>query len=600
MRRTIDSIRLLFPYLKRYRWRFVPGFVSLALNNTIWLAMPLLLKAAIDSLTRSVTREKLLAYVLALIVIALAKGFFQFWMRWILIGISRDIEYDLRNDLFHHLETLSQSYYQRTRTGDIMARATNDLNATRMLLGPGIMYSANTVMILVLALVIMVRLDWRLTLLAFLPVPVVSWAVMYLGRVIHDRFDRIQAMFSELSARVQENISGIRVVKAYVQEEAEIEQFRAANQQFVRCNVSLIRVFGMFYPLLQVLVGLTFVIVLWQGGRDVLAGRLTIGGFVAFNAYMAQLTWPMISLGWVVNLAERGAASTARLAQIFNEKPEVTSPVAPALRGLPAPAGETHGKPGQAPALQLRGDIEFRNLTFAYNGRPVLRGINLRISAGQTVAIVGRTGSGKSTLVSLVPRLYDAPPGALFIDGRDIREWPLDALRRHIGFVPQETFLFSDTLRENIALGAPAADDACIRSAAETAGILPDIEEFPERFATLVGERGITLSGGQKQRTAIARALVRDPRILVLDDALSSVDTQTEDRILGHLAGIMRGRTSILISHRVSTVRSADCIVVLDHGEIVEQGTHAELLERGGYYSELYEKQLLEEELEQA
>jgi len=603
MRRTIDSIRLLFPYLKRYRWRFVPGFVSLALNNTIWLAMPLLLKAAIDSLTHSVTHEKLLAYALALIVIALAKGFFQFWMRWILIGISRDIEYDLRNDLFRHLETLSQSYYQRTRTGDIMARATNDLNATRMLLGPGIMYSANTVMILVLALVIMVRLDWRLTLLAFLPVPVVSWAVMYFGRVIHDRFDRIQAMFSELSARVQENISGIRVVKAYVQEEAEIEQFRAANQQFVRCNLSLIRVFGMFYPLLQVLVGLTFVIVLWQGGRDVVAGRLTIGAFVAFNAYMAQLTWPMISLGWVVNLAERGAASTARLAQIFNEKPEIISAAPPASEEFTTETQRSQRDDFLRPLRlcgEIRGDIEFRNLTFAYNGRPVLRGINLRIPAGQTVAVVGRTGSGKSTLVSLVPRLYDAPPGALFIDGLDIREWPLDALRRHIGFVPQETFLFSDTLRENIALGAPAADDACIRSAAETAGILPDIEEFPERFATLVGERGITLSGGQKQRTAIARALVRDPRILVLDDALSSVDTQTEDRILGHLAGIMRGRTSILISHRVSTVRSADCIVVLDHGEIVEQGTHAELLERGGYYSELYEKQLLEEELEQA
>jgi len=388
-----------------------------------------------------------------------------------------------------------------------------------------------------------------------------------------------------------------------VQEEAEIEQFRAANQQFVCCNLSLIRVFGMFYPLLQVLVGLTFVIVLWQGGRDVLAGRLTIGGFVAFNAYMAQLTWPMISLGWVVNLAERGAASTARLAQIFNEKPEITSAAPPASEEFTTEAQRSQRDDSLRPLRlcgEICGDIEFRNLTFAYNGRPVLRGINLRIYAGQTVAIVGRTGSGKSTLVSLVPRLCDAPPGALFIDGRDIREWPLDALRRQIGFVPQETFLFSDTLRENIALGAPAVDDACIRSAAETAGILPDIEEFPERFATLVGERGITLSGGQKQRTAIARALVRDPRILVLDDALSSVDTQTEDRILGHLAGIMRGRTSILISHRVSTVRSADCIVVLDHGEIVEQGTHAELLERGGYYSELHEKQLLEEELEQA
>ncbi len=582
MKRKAESVRLLLPYVRRYRGRYVPGLLTLAANNAIWLAMPLLLRAAVDSLTQSVTREKLMFYALALVAVACAKGFFQYWMRWILIGISRDIEYDLRNDLFRRLESLSLAYYQRTRTGDIMARATNDLNAVRMLLGPGIMYSANTAMVIALALCIMLRLDWRLTLMAFLPVPAVSLAVFYFGRLLHDRFERIQAMFSELSARVQENISGIRVVKAYAQEEAEIAQFRAANEQFVQRNIALIKVWGTFYPLLQTLIGLTFVIVLWRGGHAVLAGRISIGSFVAFNAYMAQLTWPMIALGWVVNVAERGAASSGRIRQILEEKPEITSAAEP------------------APAPEVRGEIEFRNLTFAYNGRLVLRNINLRIPAGETVAIVGPTGSGKTTLVNLVPRLYDAPPGTVLVDGVDIRQWPLETLRRQIGFVPQETFLFSDALRENIAFGAPDADDARVRWAAGAAGILPDIEEFPEKFRTLVGERGITLSGGQKQRTAIARALVRNPRVLVLDDALSSVDTYTEERILTHLGEMMKGRTSILISHRVSTVRAADWIVVLDQGEVVERGTHAELLERGGYYYDLYQKQLLEEELEKA
>jgi len=582
MKRKIESVRLLFPYLWRYRWRFVPGFLTLIANNAIWLTMPLLLKAAVDSLTQSVTREKLMFYALAFVGVACAKGFFQYWMRWILIGISRDIEYDLRNDLFRHLERLSLRYYQRNRTGDIMARATNDLNAARMLLGPGIMYSANTLMVMVFALAIMLRLDWRLTVMAFLPVPAVSLAVFHFGRLIHDRFERIQAMFSELSARVQENLSGMRVVKAYAQEEAEIALFRRDNEEFVRRNVGLIKVWGIFFPLLQVLIGLTFVIVLWMGGMEVHAGRISLGSFVAFNAYMMQLTWPMIALGWVVNIGERGAASTGRIRQILEEKPEIAS------LAEPAPIGE------------VRGEIEFRNLNFAYNGRPILRGLNLRILAGQTVAIVGHTGSGKTTLVNLIPRLLDPPAGTVLVDGVDIRQWPLDKLRRHIGFVPQETFLFSGSLRENIAFGAPDADEERIRWAAEVAGIRADIEEFPEKFRTVVGERGITLSGGQKQRTAIARALVRDPRILVLDDALSSVDTYTEERILTQLAEIMKGRTSILISHRVSTVRAADLIVVLENGEIVERGTHAELLIRGGYYADLYHKQLLEEELERA
>ncbi len=589
MKRKLEAVRLLFPYIRRYRWRYVPGLAALVANNATWVLMPLLLRAAVDSLAQPVTREKLMFYALALMLVACAKGFFQYWTRWILIGISRDIEYDLRNDLFRHLERLPLAYYQRTRTGDIMARATNDLNATRMLLGPGIMYSANTVMVMVLALAIMARIDWRLTLTAFLPVPAVSVAVIYFGRLIHDRFERIQAMFSELSARVQENISGARVVKAYAQEEAEIAAFALANRQFVESNRGLIRVWAMFYPLLQVLIGLTFVIVLWRGGLGVLEGRISLGSFVAFNAYMMQLTWPMIALGWVVNLAERGAASTGRIRQIFDEEPAVRSPEHPAL------------ELGEDP--RMRGEIEFRNLTFAYDdGKPVLREVNLRIAAGQTIAVVGPTGSGKSTLVSLVPRLHDAPPGTVLIDGVDIRQWPLEALRRQIGFVPQETFLFSDTLLENIAFGAAIGEgreaDAGVHRAADAAGLLPDIEDFPGKFQTMVGERGITLSGGQKQRAAIARALVRDPRILVLDDALASVDTQTEERILTRLAGIMKGRTSILISLRVSSVRSADWIVVVDRGEIVEGGTHTELLARGGYYSELYQKQLLEEELE--
>ena len=582
MRRKLEAIQLLLPYLRRYRWRYVPGLACLVLNNVVWLAMPLVMKSAVDSLTQSMTHQRLAFYALAILGLACVKGFFQYWMRWILIGISRDIEYDLRNDLFRHLERLPLSYYQRTRTGDIMARATNDLNATRMLLGPGIMYSTNTLMVLVLAVVIMLRMDWQLTVLALIPVPLVSLAVFYFGRLIHDRFERIQAMFSDLSARVQENISGIRVIKAYAQEDPQIEHFRQANEEFIRRNIGLIRVWGTFYPLLQVLIGLTFVIVLWKGGVDVVNGKLSLGSFVAFNAYMVQLTWPMIALGWVVNVAERGAASTARIRQILEEKPGIVTPADP------------------APVGPMRGRIEFRDLTFAYNGRPVLRGINLTIEAGQTVAIVGPTGSGKTTLVNLAPRLYDAPPGTLFIDGVDIREWPLDELRRQMGFVPQETFLFSATLRENIAFGAPGAEDAGVRWAAEAAGVLGDIEEFPEKFRTLVGERGITLSGGQKQRTAIARALVRNPRVLVLDDALSSVDTYTEERILTQLATVMKDRTSILISHRVSTVRAADWIVVLDDGQIVEQGTHGELIARGGYYYELYQKQLLEEELEKA
>ncbi|HEV2022728.1 MAG TPA: ABC transporter ATP-binding protein [Terriglobales bacterium] len=576
------SLRPLGPYLWRYRARLFWGLLTVFLNNGIWILFPQVLRYAIDDLHLGVTRPKLLTYSLLLVAIALTKGVFQFLTRWIMIGISREIEFDLRNDLFRHLEGLSYSYYQRTRTGDIMARATNDLNAVRMLLGPAIMYTANTLVFTAGALVFMYALSPRMTLYAFAPLPLVSIVVQYFGRRIHERFERIQAMFSEISARAQENFSGTRVIRAYVQEEAEIAAFEGANREYIARSLKLVRLMGMLWPTLETMLGLAIVLVLWLGGREVILGRLTVGEFVAFNTYMVQLTWPVIALGWVINIFQRGNASMGRINEILNEKPTIGD------QGVPTPP----------PAAAIQGELEFRNLSFRYNGVPVLEDVSLRIPAGTSLAIVGPTGSGKSTLVNLIPRIYDAEPGQILLDGRPLREYPLETLRRNIGFVPQETFLFSESVRENIAFGTEQASDEEVRSAAAGASIAPDIEEFPEKYATLVGERGITLSGGQKQRTAIARALIRNPRILVLDDALSSVDTYTEEKILHHLREIMQGCTTIFISHRVSTVRDADQIAVLHSGRIVELGRHDELLARNGYYTDLYQKQLLEEELE--
>ena len=575
------NLRTLKPYFWRYRWGFIFGALWVLLTNGIWVLFPQIIKRAIDDLNTGVTRHKLVTYSLLLIAVALAKGIFQFLTRWRLIGISREIEFDLRNDLFRHLEGLSYSYYQRTRTGDIMARATNDLNAVRMLLGPAIMYSANTIIFTAGALAFMWRISPRLTMWAFLPLPLVSIVIQYFGRRIHERFERIQAMFSDISARAQENFSGVRVLRAYVQEKAEIDAFEAANQEYIRRSLLLVRLMGMLWPTLEVMLGLAIVLVLWLGGREVLLGRITVGGFVAFNTYMVQLTWPIIALGWVINIFQRGTASVGRINEIFAEKPEIADELV-AESAAPQP---------------IQGEIEFRNLDFSYNGVPVLKNVNLHVPSGTSLAIVGPTGSGKSTLVNLIPRIYDAAPGSVLLDGRPIREFPLAQLRSSIGFVPQETFLFSDTIRENIAFGAEKATDDQIRQAADAANISGDIEGFPEQYATMVGERGITLSGGQKQRTAIARAILRDPRILVLDDALSSVDTHTEEKILTHLREVMRGRTTIFISHRVSTVRNADRIAVLHGGSIVELGTHDELIARSGYYTDLYNKQLLEEEL---
>ncbi len=569
----------LFPYLWRYRRGWALGLGSLVMKDVTAAMLPLVIRAAIDSLTAGRPLSAIVALAGLLIGICLVKGFFQYWMRWILVGISRDVEFDVRNDLFAHLTTLSPGYYGRNRTGDLMARATNDLNAVRMMLGPGVMYWTETVLTFALAIGIMSWIDWRLTFLAILPAPLVSLTVILFGRRIHSRFQAIQAMFSDISSRIQENLAGIRMVRAFAQEDAEIRKFESLNRDYIAQNLKLARLQGSFEPLLEGLIGLTFLAVLWAGGRQVLLHRISLGSFVMFNTYMSMLVWPMIALGWVVNLMQRGTASLTRIGEILDEKPAIAAP--PVAIRLDQPKGR----------------ISFQNVTVTYPTGCALGPIDLTIRAGISVAIVGRTGSGKSTLVSLIPRLLDPSTGAVFLDGVDLRDLDPAEIRRLIGVVPQETFLFSASIAENIAFGVEHATRAQIERAAEMAGLADDIANFPHGYETLVGERGLTLSGGQKQRTAIARALVREPKILILDDALASVDTLTEDRILASLAKAVQGRTSILISHRVSTVRSAEEIIVLDRGLIVERGTHEQLAARNGYYADLARKQMLEEEL---
>ena len=620
---TWKHLQGLVPYIARYKGRFTLGMVVLGAMGVVGNVLPLIVGSIVDSLSglaqpmahltgpyRLLLRfllpsyqpsspHTLLVFCLALVIVVMLKGVLSFWTRWILIGVSRDIEYDLRNDLLAKLLLLEPEFYVRNRTGELMSRATNDLNAVRMVLGPGIMYSATTIVTMALAIALMLKLSPILTLWVLLPVPVVVVAVGYFGKLIHDLSEKIQASLATLSARAQENLAGVRVVRAYRQEEAEIRAFDAPNRDYVARNIGLIRTWSMFMPGLSAFIGISILLVLWQGGRQVMLGRMSLGTFMAFTFYLGLLIWPMIALGWVTSIFQRGAASMGRMNYILTAEPAINDSQA-------RPVGR-----------QPRGEIECRNLTFAYPtagnghapqgtdgsgsaGQAVLHDINLHVPAGSTLAIVGPTGSGKSTLAALIARLWEAPPDTLFLDRRPIQQWPLAELRSSIGFVPQDTFLFSETVRENIAFGVEETPDDRVFEAAQISSIDGEVQGFPARFNTLVGERGITLSGGQKQRTALARAVIRDPKILILDDALSSVDTDTEERILRRLKDLMRERTTILISHRCSTVRHADQIVVVSGGRIVERGTHDELLALRGYYHDLYQKQLLEEELERA
>jgi ATP-binding cassette subfamily B multidrug efflux pump len=619
----------LLPYLARYKGAIAIGLLTLIIMGLVGSIVPLTTGVITDTLAGSTrpfersmhgfndvaalkrlsdlipyyqpnSRRTMEIYCLILIVCIAIKGVMSFATRWILIGISRDIEFDIRNDLLNRLLVMEPEFYVRNRTGELMSRATNDLNAVRMVLGPGIMYSGTTLVTMVASISVMLILSKSLTLWVLLPAPIVAVVVWYFGKVIHELYEIIQAALATLSAKVQENLSGVRVIRAYAQELAETKGFDEPNKDYVAKNVRLIRTWSMFMPSLQAMIGITFVIVLWQGGFRFLDGRMSLGSLITFNTYLGFLVWPMIALGWVTNIFQRGAASMGRLNYILTAKPQIDD------RNAKVPKG-----------TRVEGEIEFRNLTFTYpttvsgnghisaNGhgselRPVLKNINLKIPTGSTLAIVGPTGSGKTTLAALIARLWEAPDGQILIDGRPIKEWPLETLRRAIGFVPQDTYLFSETVGENIAFGLEQHGEPEILEAAQIANLHADVDEFAKRYETMVGERGITLSGGQKQRSAIARAVIRDPRILILDDSLSAVDTQTEERILGRLRGVMRGRTTILIAHRTSTVRDADQIVVIKDGAIIECGTHDELLSRGGYYADLYQKQLLEEELERA
>jgi len=569
-------------YILRYRRPYAVGYLLSVASSLLLMVNPILMREAVDGIRQSVSMGRLTLYALALVGVHLLVVVLRYYWRTSIFGAARQIEYEMRNDYFGHLQRMHLGYFQHTRTGDLMARAVNDLNTVQRFLGPGLMHGFGTIVMFFISVLFMLAVDVHLTIVMLIILPLVSLTFIALAPRIHAQFETVQDQFSTISAKAQENFSGIRVVKAFAQEPHETAAFAELNREYIRRNLGVIKTSGALWPLIDFFLGLAAVMLLWQGGRAVIAGRITLGQFVQFTAYLGLLAWPMIALGWVVNLMQRGLASMKRLDEVFGQKPRIAD--APDARPLP----------------ELRGEVEFRNVTFAYDQSPVLRDVSLRIPAGATVAVVGPTGSGKSTLVNLIARLFDVTGGQVLVDGHDVRRVRLEDLRRHVGVVPQDTFLFSDTLRENIGYGLGAVDDAVVREAAETSALGLDVQDFPRGYDTLVGERGVTLSGGQKQRAAIARAVARDPRILILDDALSSVDTHTEELILSRLRAVLRTRTAILISHRISTVRHADLIVVLDEGRIAEQGSHDDLLARGGLYADLYRKQLLEEALEEA
>ena len=580
----MKNLYTLKKYFVRYKKKLFWGFIFVVLSNIGTVYVPLLLKDSIDALQKTVSSEILLQYSLMIVGASLFAGIFRFMIRQTIIVVSREIEYDLRGDFWKHIQNLPLRYFQNTSTGNIMAHATNDINAVRTFLGPAVMYSTDTLVRLLIVLGIMLSLNFSLTIYALIPLPLLSVLVYKVGKMIHEKYTIIQEKFSELTTIVQENFSGIRVIKSYVREENEIKKYAENSKDYLRKNMNLVRIQALIMPLLFMITGLSIIIVIWLGGTKVIQGTLTLGEITAFIIYLGILIWPMIAFGWVINIIQQAEASMKRLNKIFAEPLEIEDPVST-----------------EQSTKNIGGEIEYRKVSFRYNEKLpwILNDINIKIPKGSTLAIMGYTGSGKTSFVNLIPRLYDVTEGEILIDGINIKSIPLDVLRTNVGIVQQESFLFSDTIMNNIGYGLKEIDNNRIHHVSKIANFDKDVESFPQKYDTIVGERGITFSGGQKQRTSLARALAINPKILILDDSFSAVDTHTEEEILRNLKEFMRDRTSIIISHRISTVKDADNIIVLDKGKIAEEGTHEELIAIGGIYADLHYKQLLEKELEE-
>ena len=570
----------LLPYLSRHKLRITVGMVAIAGGTGFSLLQPYILRLAVDALRRQTSLHTLTVYALLFLGAAAGQALFMFLQRTSVNRVTRYVEYDLRNDAFRHLQSLDQRFYGEMHTGDLMARLTNDLNAVRQAVWAVLISVISNGVMLVGVAVLMLIISWKLALVAFGTLPLVSVSMALVGRAVHKRFRAVQDQFGQLSTSAQENISGIRVVKAFVQEDREVAAFARANEEYVRRSLRYVRLSGVMWPLMFSVMGIALALVLYVGGREVASGEITLGQFVQFNAYLALLSWPMVSLGWVINVYQQGAASMARIMEVLGREPAIRD------------AGRT------LPIRQVAGELEFRDIGLKHGDTWVFRHVSFRVPQGSTVAIVGMTGAGKTSLLSLVPRVLEADEGEVLIDGVDVRRLPLDTIRRAVGYVPQDTFLFSATLRENTSFGVRESDAAALQEAVSVSRLSKDLEQFPRGLDTVVGERGVSLSGGQKQRTALARALLRDPRILILDDALSSVDTHTQTEILAGLRRIMAERTTLITSMRISTVKDADHIVVLGDGRILESGTHRQLLQRDGLYARMYRRELLRQELE--